>query len=911
MNYVKFLALSVFFILALCLSAAAQNVLVTASAGTPAGSYPTLKDTFDNINNGTHQGVIGISIVIDTTETAPAVLNASGSGAALYTAINISAVGARSVTGTIAAGSPLIDLNGADNVTIDGAASGGSLIIANGTISATAGTSTIRFINDASNNTVTRSTVLGSSTMATTVGGGTIFFSTATTTGNDNNTISANDIGPVGINAPTKAISSNGTAATHNSGISITGNNIFDFFNPAATSNGVLAGTGSTDWIISNNRFYQTGTRTATTSSTNIPIQVNNVDTAGANNMQITGNIIGFASNTGTGVYTLAGTAKFIGISFAGGATTPSSIDGNLISGISINTTVAGTSTGGPFIGIFTTGNSRSTIGTNTPNTIGSYNGAGTITFSSSATTTSDIHGIFYFANFSTTISRNDVGAFTVGNTSTGAVTLWGIRVQILTTQTATVHRNRVGSTLAPMINNGTATASRVVGIGHDSFVPASTITENVVRSLTTAAPNVGTGVTASVIGIQLNAASANTLVNTISNNRVYSLSNTNTAAAVTVTGIAVVTPTTGPVNIVERNFVHSLSLSSTAAALMRGINIVNGLMDVRNNMVRLGVDGAGASVTGGYDINGITDTAGTTNYYFNSVYIGGTANVTTANTFAFNGLTLAGVRNVRNNIFANNRATGGGTGVNAAAFYTATLPSPTTLVTSNNLYYSQDPNTIVRNGTTNYSLAAWQAAAVNQDAGSIQASTLAQVGFANPNGTENTVDLHITAASLANDAGTPITSFAERTDAVLTQTSKTSRQTVEAVKVESANIAPVTNDFDNQTRSATTPDIGADEFAAFTAATVTISGRIQTPDGAGIRNVYVTLTEQNGETRSVATGSFGYYSFDEVQVGQTVVLRATAKRYSFSQPERVIFVEESIDNLNFVTDGAQTFRLK
>ena len=44
-----------------------------------------------------------------------------------------------------------------------------------------------------------------------------------------------------------------------------------------------------------------------------------------------------------------------------------------------------------------------------------------------------------------------------------------------------------------------------------------------------------------------------------------------------------------------------------------------------KNNMVRLGVDAAGASITAGYQIYGMFEIAGTNNLYYNSVYLGGT----------------------------------------------------------------------------------------------------------------------------------------------------------------------------------------------------------------------------------------------------------------------------------------------
>src|SRR5262245_34672916 len=61
------------------------DVSVTATAGTGGPTaYTTLKGAFDAINAGTHQGAITIDVVSDTTETASASLNASGSGSASY-----------------------------------------------------------------------------------------------------------------------------------------------------------------------------------------------------------------------------------------------------------------------------------------------------------------------------------------------------------------------------------------------------------------------------------------------------------------------------------------------------------------------------------------------------------------------------------------------------------------------------------------------------------------------------------------------------------------------------------------------------------------------------------------------------------------------------------------------------------
>jgi hypothetical protein len=89
------------------------QVSLTATSGTPTGSYSTLKGAFDAINAGTHQGDIVISITANTSETATALLNSSGSGSANYLSVMIRPSGgdARSISGSI--DSPLIYLNGA------------------------------------------------------------------------------------------------------------------------------------------------------------------------------------------------------------------------------------------------------------------------------------------------------------------------------------------------------------------------------------------------------------------------------------------------------------------------------------------------------------------------------------------------------------------------------------------------------------------------------------------------------------------------------------------------------------------------------------------------------------------------------------------------------------------------------
>lgn len=56
--------------------------------------------------------------------------------------------------------------------------------------------------------------------------------------------------------------------------------------------------------------------------------------------------------------------------------------------------------------------------------------------------------------------------------------------------------------------------------------------------------------------------------------------------------------------------------------------------------------------------------------------------------------------------------------------------------------------------------------------------------------------------------------------------------------------------------------------------------------------------SEMAGVTHSAITGSFGYYSFSEVEAGSTYVFFVSSKRYTFDP--RVIYVTEDIEDLNF-----------
>ncbi|MBC7588466.1 MAG: cadherin-like beta sandwich domain-containing protein, partial [Chitinophagaceae bacterium] len=798
-RFTKLLAL-VFFSVMMVNVLTAQTVTVTGATGT-AGPYTTLGAAFTAINGTAQTGnTITITISGTTNEgTATAILNAGA-----WTSITINPTGgaAATVAGATTAGSPLIDLSGAGNVTINGLNTGGNtLTIENSTVSATAGTSTIRFINDASNNTITNCFINGASTMASGTFGGNIYFATGINTGNDNNTISNCNIGPSGSNLPAMGICGSGTTTSTtraNSGISITNNNIFDFFRTSSSSAGIYTFGGCNTWSITNNKFYQTATRTFTGGGQHSAIWLQSIPTSGGmQGATVTGNTIGYATNTQTGTYTLTGSGgKFIGIlltAITGG--TSNTISSNTIAAISLTgVTSTGTNSGSPFSGIVV----NSGVVTSSNNIIGSQSASGSLVFSTNNSSNTEVYGMLNSSADDWTSNSNTIGGISATNAGSGTTFIYGMRANMGTANIWTGNLNTVGGTASGSIQlDATGLASQVVGMSSPSTV---SLTSNIVRNLSS---NIGTGtdVGASVIGISI---STNTVINTLSQNIVHSLDNTNTSTATTVTGILF---TGDYLSIVERNFIHSLNNASTTG-------IINGLCSVtnvscqsvyRNNMIRLGIDAAGASITKSVQINGIND-YGSNTYYHNSVYIGGSSVVSgSVNTFAFTG---APGRTIMKNIFVNVRSNTSGSGKHYLIKVAGTAPNPVNLLCDGNLYYFSGTGTTFGffNSATVSSLSSWRTA-TGQDMSSQNFNPL----FAAPTGNSSTVDLHLSSSS--------------------TVPSNSS----------SYVLSNVTNDYDGNTRSINTTDVGADEVLSSNAnlSSLTISSGTLSPSFAAATIAY------------------------------------------------------------------------
>lgn len=445
------------------------------------GNYTTLKLAFDAINAGTLTGDIELRVITSTTESSSASLNASGSGSANYTSVVIyPTTTGLSITSNIN-NQPTINLNGADNVTIDGQQnrSGATkdLIISSTRTSGYA----IRFIGDASNNLIQYCQLKGVNTSGS---GGVVLFSTGSATGNDNNTIDHCDITNV-TTLPVNGIYSGGTSTSiDNSNNSISNCNISNYFGAGTASNGIYIATNSSSWTITGNRFFQTATRSSTAARTHHAI---NITTTAGINYQINNNIIGFASENGSGTMTYAGNIAHLLrlIELNVGTASPSSIQGNTISGISMSTTSGSTVRPGIFSGISILGGSVD-IGTVSANTIGATTGNGAITI---ATTTSlpDITGIYATSSGTVNIQNNNIGSIKTGTTTTMGYTIDGI--YIAGVGSFNVSNNYLGSAITShSIAAGIATTGTAVctfnGI-YSISTGVNTISNNTIQNCT------------------------------------------------------------------------------------------------------------------------------------------------------------------------------------------------------------------------------------------------------------------------------------------------------------------------------------------------------------------------------------------------------------------------------------------
>jgi hypothetical protein len=641
--------------------------------------------------------------------------------------------GARTVSGNLA--DNLIRLNGTNCVTIDGRNSNGNSLTVSNTNTDQSFASTIFLDNGARFNTITNSMIRGS-------GSATIVFGTASATaGVSNNTISNNNIGPAGSNLPQQAITSVGLALP-NTGNIINNNNIFDFFGTGNLDvRGIMLGGSNSNWTISNNRIYQTAPRTFTFSGREYSgIWIS----SGSSTLHtITGNVIGFASAGGTGTTTINGLDNiFRGIHVASVSnSTPTLIQGNTISGIDHTTSFAGGFSGAAgFVAIETFNNAGLFNISN--NVIGSLDGSSSVVIHAATGASWLVAGI-RGNNTPDIISGNQIGATSVQGTNPGSISFMGI-----------FHDSGANPAAPVTVSNNVIGGPGPGGAITDTFSPSlggvdsyginvnntyANVTGNIVRNMSIA----GNG---TLRGIRLQQNSGVPGV-TISQNLIHSLTNTSTPGHV----YGIQAELTQQANRIERNFIHSFGVTGNNRQIFGMYLPGNANMVVANNMIQLGYDAAGNQVATPQDMEGIqAQNTGTREYYFNSIFIGGSVINANNDTMAFADFS-SGTRIFKNNIFWNARSSSSG-GAKNYAIYVNQAPPPPGMSSDYNDLYATGTNGFVGRlccGVDYPTLAAWQAAS-GQDAHSISMNSQ----YINPTGDANTVDLHILLSSPCVGAG-------------------------------------------------------------------------------------------------------------------------------------------------------------
>lgn len=781
---------------------------------------------FQAINASSLSGNLIINITGDlTAETGTFALNQwAEEGLGGYTvSIVPSAATTRNITGSSAAA--LIRFDGADRVTVDGRFGGTGTFLRFLNTSNTA--PTISLINDAQNNTI-RNTIIesGNTSTSTTLGGAILIGNTTGPNGNDNNTITFCDVRDrsdlvgnpaIGINC----VGTNSTLAQYNNNCSFVNNTIHDWYlQNSASQFAVQIGTGNSGFTITGNSFYQTATRTHTLSGS-VTRAINISFTAPVNTnggYTISNNFIG-----GTGPACTGGdmtlTVSGVGVSqtFGGIAVTtgliPNSIQGNVIRKIDYTTNTP-TAAATVWFGI-SVGQGVHNIGTTTGNTIGDGTTTGSlkITINAGGAVSSFLAGILCATtNGSYNVQNNTIAGITIaGSTTVGGIIPQWIQIQGTPSAATVITGNVIGSVTVPNSIQNNATGPAVISFAIRHLInsgAAATITANTIQNITdnsTNASSVNYGILIiGTVGPQGTVNLSNNIVkdmaisstpggpvlgnlgisfqgyagltHIISGNTISGVNATNTGAFSNYC-VGIQTQGNSMGGTMSKNNIFGISNANTGAPGIAGIYFSAGLnWTVSNNMISL----TNPALTNSADVTGISDVMGagaTANYYYNSIYIGGSTAAGTTNTFAYVRYST-GNATLKDNLLYNKRS--GGTGTHGAIGNVSATPAVGWSASNYNAFIVADTTKIGVWNATVCNMSAWRsnsggdATSIWETSGTVASNTL----WVAP----NAGNLHINTSTYPEALGTPI--------------------------------AGITVDYDNNARSATTPTIGADELA-------------------------------------------------------------------------------------------------
>lgn len=750
-------------------------------------TFTTLTDNnaaglFRRINTSGLNANLIVNITSNITESGDVALGQWTTGSGFTVTIRPSTTTLRTLTCNDSIS--VINLNGADNVVIDGRP-GGSGTTSYLTIRNTnAYGSTFRFINDARGNTIRYCTIEGSNNVSNR---GVIEFLTGSSNGNDNNTISNNNIKDGSITPQVMIYSQGSTSSSgiFNSTNTISNNNIYDFYRVGQTCSGIRLDEGTTDWIITGNSFYQTSARATNTATFYSVIWISDSDN---NNVSINGNYFGgSAASCGGSAWSLTGTAAhtmyFIRFSSAGN-TTASSVNGNFIQNITMTnqpnssgvvyfagilvesgTVNVGNSSANLIGNSTSTGNISLTVNGSTTNAI--YRGIdhrrpgvinnntiGSINMTGASTGLTRLEAIYYAYSASFTISNNTIGSSSTANSINASSSSMDVQMTGIYSNTTGGTTTISGNTVSNLRNASDDDESYLKGI-YQANVADLTISNNTVAELLGS----GTGDSrapqqATTIGIVTSSSSDNQTVsgNTIrgirnngnastyvsafghtnsngtgvfSRNRIYDITNSSTSGTPRIWAVNAYwgswTYSNNQITVTNAEATdyaqtHMPELNRTPTENPYFVDVQNApqnvaLDDQNYASSRLKPEFQTEASTNNVEVKGIHDEAQfTCNYYYNSVYVGGSQSSGTSNSWAYDRplSDWPTIVTMRNNIFYNNRT---GTGNHYAIGNEIGSTNWPAGATNYNVFISSNPATVAIWILTDRTIDAWRTA--------------------------------------------------------------------------------------------------------------------------------------------------------------------------------------------------------
>lgn len=634
--------------------------------------------------------------------------------------------------------SSLIELNGADRVTINGklnqTGAAKSLTLSQGWVRSSSSASAIHLFNDASYNSITNC-IIKSSVTSTSIGGIWIGNNDLVAgTGNDYNTISNNDFNDATPGfGPTYAILATNQTGINNNNIIVDNNRFFNLY-VGATLYGVYIKNG-TAHTITNNHFYEpnevipptdNGAMNVYYDGSYFPINLS--QSTYADSCTIANNYIGGNSPFAQGIFkkSSARVNGFNGILISASTTLtrPSNVQGNVIKNIEWkNPAIRKT-----MYGIQVFGGNVVNVGTTTPNTI------------------SDIvveHGAINGSIFYAISSENGQGTNKVYNNIINNISMNNVDV--------------AGTTTASTFG------SLLYGINRGSFAGASDIYNNTItnlRVLGTSTANVQT-----VAGIYFSGSAATGF--TISGNTIQNLSNNSNCTTATNGNVYGIfwNGTGNTSGNIFSNYVSGLAPASvTSPARVFGINLeatsTTTASACYNNVVSVGNNIPGA-------VYGIAQNTGMTKVLYNTVAIGGTISSGAFESAAMVGgaATTTG-RQYQNNIFYNGRSNDA-LGTATSKHLAVKLINKTGLTINANDYYVNGTGGVlgnVNNGADITNLTDWQTASAGDGLSLVTNPIFVGTGL-DALYYQSMAALTPTASSLTDAGGTAITKDYSNTD--------------------------------------------------------------------------------------------------------------------------------------------------